>query len=296
MRYIKYFSIQIFFLLLLFSFSYSQEKRALDSREFKILLKAEKFTDSRNGAETIWKQIKTFAVSKGFKVSESDDAYSENIREIVFLDTKNLDFFKKNLIIRKRTKYSGSTLSSNYELTIKLRVDDLKDAESSDVSSRDGLDSKSKFEEDIGMSNDIVGSMRSVYSLSNSVKKLTFEQGIKVKDYCDIFPSLTKAGINQEEDIYTVNDIVIKEYVYEPGEIKFGAGMKVTAEITVWFKADETNPFIAEFSFKYKLGKKIISNESVKACEDFFKTLQPVLSESIHSGFTKTKMIYGKSE
>jgi hypothetical protein len=211
------------------------------------------------------------------------------------MDTKNLDFFRKDYILRKRIKYSGSELSEDYELTVKLRVDSLKNAESADVDARDGLDSKSKFEEDIGMVKNDIGSMRNVFSLSNSVKKLFTKIG-KAKDLFDVFPSLSNLGIDSEENLSIVNNTIIKEYLYEPGEIKFGTGFKVTAEITVWYKEGETNPLIAEFSYKYKLGKKELSQESVNACEDFFKTVQSVISESIHSGFTKTKIIYGDSD
>ncbi len=296
MKYHKKYFLLFFLLLLIAGTVYPQTAREIDSREFKLLLKGELFNNRISGAENIWKQIKSYAEKSNYKVTEADNTFSESIRDIIFIDTKNLDFFKKDLILRKRTKYSGSKPGSDYEITVKLRVSDKKDAEKKEITTHEGLKTKSKFEEDIGMKSGETGSIVSVYSLSTSIKKISFESGNKVEDIYELFPSLKETGINPEEEIKTVNDIIIKEYLYEPGEIKFGTGLKVQAEITVWYKKGEENPFIAEFSYKDKSVRKNVSDETRKASEEFFKGLQSVLKESIHNGFTKTKIIYGVTD
>ncbi len=94
-------------------------------REYKILLKPEKFSDRAQALRTYRDQAKSLAQALGGTAADASEPYKETLRQVVFLDSADGSLYGKQYILRKRTEISGDELAPRYELTLKYRQTDL---------------------------------------------------------------------------------------------------------------------------------------------------------------------------
>ncbi len=284
----------VFAVLFAIGVAFAANLTKVNSREYKILLKPERFADRQAGYKAVWEIAKAVADSMGFKVREARNPFKEYRRMVLFLDTPDHDFRKHGYVLRKRVKYNGDKPRKEYELTLKYRSTELDKSAAADITVKlGGYKIKSKFEADITPIKDSLGTVRFIYSKSVKVKKLDFDPGNTVGDYAKIFPVLGKLGIPLDKKVEVVNGFVVDERKVSPGMIMFG-GVNGMADITTWYEFGDTAvPFVAEFSYDFRIrSHNELVDKGIENATKYFKALQFALKDWYYPEGTKTGYVY----
>lgn len=265
------------------------------SREFKLLLNPEIFIDRNIGYQDVWKSIASVANQMGVTVIQGSNPYQEEERDVTYLDTQTNDLYKQNYILRKRIQYENGSPVSHCDLMLKYRSNDLNLATAADVISSPQLKGKEKLEQDVNMDGNLIGSLKGIFSHSNSIKKVQAPVEDSVADYAELFPSLKNLSSDSQALLLPVNNVTVHEYSISPGSLEFNSGLLAEVDISIWYIPDRTSPIIGEISFSYSL--KNASSEAVAISESFFKELQKGIESKMLPGITKTEFFYsGKSK
>lgn len=262
----------------------------ITSREFKILLKPDVFATRNLGFQDIWENITSLAKEMGIIITENSSPYLEEEGEVTYLDTQTNDLYKQNYILRKRIRYNNGDPASHGELMLKYRSNDVDLAVAADVASSPGFKAKEKLEQDINMDGNRIGSLKGVFSHSNSIKKIQLSVDNSVADYTVMFPGLEKLNSDPKALLFPVNHITAHEYSVYPGSLEFNSGLIAKVELSVWYIAGRQSPEIGEISLSYSM--KNSSRKSVADSERFFTELQKRIESKMVPGMTKTELVY----
>ncbi len=104
----------------------------LHYREYKILLRPERFT-SPQAFKDFWQVVKRVAKQFEVRLEEAEDAFENQVREVLFFDTPDFDLYNNHFIVRLRTLYRSGWPSGTPELTVKFRHPDFERAAKVDV-------------------------------------------------------------------------------------------------------------------------------------------------------------------
>jgi hypothetical protein len=260
------------------------------SREFKLLLKPEAFVNRSIGYQDVWESIASVANEMGVTVTEASNPYQEEEGDVTYLDTQDHDLYKQNYILRKRIQYENGNPISHCELMLKYRSNDLNLATAADVISSPQFKAKEKIEQDVNMDGNHIGSLKGVFSHSNSIKKIQAPVADSVADYAVIFPNLKNLNSDSQALLLPVNNVTVHEYSISPGSLEFNPGLIGKVDISIWYGADNKSPVIGEISFSYSL--KNTSSEAVAMSESFFRELQKRIESKMVPGMTKTEVVY----
>lgn len=259
------------------------------SREFKLLVNPEIFENRNTGYQDIWDCITSVANDMGVTVRQDTSPYQEEEGEVSYLDTQTNELYKQNYIFRKRIQYENGKPKSNCEFMLKYRSNDLNQAIASNVSSSHQFKAKEKLEQDVNMDGSRIGSLKDIFSHSNSIKiQAPVENSIT--DYAVIFPGIVDLSTDSKALLLPVNHITVHEYNISPGSLEFSSGLMAKIEISIWYIAGRKLPIIGEISFSYSL--RNASSEAIAISENFFKALQKKLESKMVPGMTKTEFIY----
>ncbi len=265
------------------------------SREFKLLLKPEIFVDRNIGYQDVWKSIASVANKMGVTVTQGSNPYQEEERDVTYLDTQTNDLYKQNYILRKRIQYENGSPVSHCDLMLKYRSNDLNLAAAADVNSSPQFKGKEKLEQDVNMDGNLIGSLKGIFSHSNSIKKIQAPVEDSVAGYAVLFPSLKNLSSESQALLRPVNNVTVHEYSISPGSLEFNSGLLAEVDISIWYIPDRKSPIIGEISFSYSM--KNASSEAVAISESFFKELQKGIEGKMLPGITKTEFFYkGKSK
>lgn len=280
-------------LMILFALPYSCGAKgvAVESREYKILLKAENFTSIEAGCKQFWRILEKVAGELKIEVKGKKKFLPE--REISFLDTAKFDFYKKGFILRLRGADLGpvgrAVDGDRSELTLKFRAPDLESVSVAPVKPNSDYESEISCEEDVVVK---FGKPSVMYSCSGKINGYTGVPDITadVNKYFSDFPVV---GIAGKAKIMKVNNIVIQEKRVQSGSLFFGE-KKTKTLFSIWYKKGQTKPFAAEFSFKIKLeGKNAAKTvRNIDQVENFFVELAKNSVALSESKQTKTGMVY----
>jgi len=293
----------------------SQSDHPLNSKEFKIILKADKFTDIIKDKENIINIIKSQIQKQG---GIFEDTTQEDHRKVWYLDTKNFELKNNNFFLRIREKIEKNEEEKvkGYDVVFKNRDDDRHNALKYDLSNPKNNPNfnykgigEFKFEEDI------LTPFRSKFSAST---KLKFEPEQKPKietwqDILSVFPKLD-LGISPTESLLLVNGVIVKEFSYELGNIKFKDENKANTEISLWYESTEEDrdfslssvaPVIVEFDIKIESKEPSTNNGTVsnefpssllEETKTFYMALQKKDIADLCAKKTKTEFVYGYKE
>lgn len=211
-------------------------KKQLDSREYKIILKASNFTNEEKGRKKIIKALNNhFEKQNGkFKV---DDKKAEK-QKVWYLDTETHDLHAKyNFLLRIREEYDENDNIKGYDITFKNRNSNKTEAASYDLSGFQSL--KNKFEEDI------LTPFESKFSVSTKFKSKGYPDLNEYKNITDIFPNLN-LNISENARLIKVNGVMVNEISYDLGSIEYQDAMDGFMQLGIWYDSDKS-PIIAEF-------------------------------------------------
>lgn len=278
--------------------------KPITSREFKLMLKTDRFSNRDAGSGEFMDLVAILIENQGGEVTKD---FEEKERRVWYLDTPAFALRQKGFILRLRREMEAD---KQFKLTLKYRHPDRYLASNSEMAvspmaedkyREDDDDIETKFEEDI---------------LRASVSKLAHSTSIRMNgrpvlntlaDAIDIFPGLETLPIPDNTPIAKVNGFTAQEIKRESGKIDFDMKPRIKPCLSFWYLTDETTgyPLVTEFSFDYDVSdeerERLIKKPNrleqfplplVENADIFFKTIQGHLSWLDLAGSTKTAFAY----
>lgn len=259
-----------------------------DEREMKLLLKVDTFSERDKGYQEIWSAVKKVAAEMGVCVKDEENPFKEEVKRVVFYDTNNMDLTRKDYIIRQRIKFVDGQSAATCDLTLKYRTTGVDAVSSEAVATAAGYKPAISYQEDyVGFFNGIIGKANGEMSVSHTLKKVPLSEQYVLGDFISYFPTLADLGISQNEPLYIINTVAVKEYKVSPGELDFG-GIKGGVDISLWYNYDTGKPITAEISWECAKSPA----EAVAKAEAFFNALQGKVEKLLYPGQMKAKFIF----
>ncbi len=262
-------------------------------REFKLLLKPEKFPSRRSVLE-FNELLHRLAEKLGvhYDPVESLDA---QLRIVQFYDTAAQDLRKNKLIFRIRQLRQGIWPDESWELTFKCRAPDYEKAAAFDTDTTMTKLQKKKFKEEI-IRGEAPGTMANIFSNNVIVEYPEIPLEAPLSRLANALPHLKTLDIDMNQTMSIVAGAKVFELQSTLGTLSFGHGVTARATLAVWARPvpDRFEPLVAEFGFStHVLGNDEKEEKGQKAADDFFKALQGPLHDYLSEGTTKTALIYG---
>jgi hypothetical protein len=262
-------------------------------REFKLLLKPEKFP-SRRAVLEFNELLKKTADRLGVHY-EPVESLDSQLRIVQFYDTVSEELRKNKLIFRIRQVRQGGWPDESWELTFKCRTPDYEKAAAFDTDTTMSKLQKKKFKEEL-IRGDTPGTMTSIYSNNVIVEYPDIEVEVPLSRLANALPHLRTLGFDLNQTMTIVRGVKVFELQSTLGNLNFGHGVTAHASLAVWARPipDRFEPLVAEFGFStHVLNADEREEKGQRAADEFFKALQPPLHDYLYSGTTKTALIYG---
>lgn len=262
-------------------------------REFKLLLKPEKFPNRRSLLafnELLERTAKQLGVH--YEPVESIDS---QLRIVQFYDTKSEELRNNKLIFRIRQIREGGWPDESWELTFKCRAPDYEKAAAFDTNTTLAKLQRKKFKEEL-IRGDAPGTMESIFSNNVIVEYPEIELELPLGRLAEALPHLKTLGLNMDERLSIVADAKVFELQSTLGNLFFEHGVTARATLAVWARPvpDRFEPLVAEFGFSTHVREGDEKEErGQRAADEFFKAVQLPLKEYLSGGTTKTALIYG---
>lgn len=262
-------------------------------REFKLLLKPEKFPKRRAVLE-FNELLKKTADKLGVHY-EPVEALDSQLRIVQFYDTVSEELRKNKLIFRIRQVRQSGWPDESWELTFKCRTPDYEKAAAFNTDTTMAKLQKKKFKEEL-IRGDSPGTMVSIFSNNVIVEYPEIEFEVPLSRLANALPHLKTVGIDLNQTMSIVKGVKVFELQSTLGNLDFGHGVTAHTSLAVWARPipDRFEPLVAEFGFStHVLGKDEKEEKGQKAADEFFKALQGPLHDYLYAGTTKTALIYG---
>ena len=261
-------------------------------REFKLLLKPEKFMSRRmllEFNELLARSAKALGVD--YEPVESPDS---QLRIVQFYDTQGEDLRKNKLIFRIRQIRQGGWPDESWELTFKCRAPEYEKAAGFNTDTIMTKLQKKKFKEEL-IRGEQPGTMQSIFSNNVIVEYPEIQPDFPMSRLAHALPHLATLGLDPNSTLSVVKGAKVFELQSTLGTLSFGHGVAANASIAVWARpvTDRFEPLIAEFGFSTKPTADEHNEKAQKRADEFFKALQIPLKEYLSDGTTKTALIYG---
>jgi hypothetical protein len=262
-------------------------------REFKLLLKPEKFPTRRALVE-FNELLATYAAKLGVHY-EPVESIDSQLRVVQFYDTKNQDLRKNKLIFRIRQIRDGVWPGESWELTFKCRAPEYDRAAGFDTDTTFAKLQKKKFKEEL-IRGETPGTMESIYSNNVIVEYPDIQLEFPLSRLANALPHLRTLDISMDEPLSIVDGAKVFEIQGTLGTLSFGHGVTAHATLALWVRPipDRFEPLVAEFGFStHVLNRDDKEAKGQSAADEFFKALQVPLQPYLFEGTTKTALIYG---
>jgi uncharacterized protein YjbK len=207
------------------------------SREYKIMLNVDRFQDLKKGSE-IFAALLKFLIEKEGGEIKAGPLESEN-RWTWYVDTPELALHRRGFSFRIRQE------SDSYQIMLKYRAADRYLSADQDLACT--LGGKQKFEEDL------TPSFASKFSKSCSVRVEKLPALDSLRDMMNIFPGLGKHGLDDRDQLRTVNGLKAYETIFKLFKFSFERKQSVKASLSFWSLSETAAgwPLVAEFSFDF---------------------------------------------
>lgn len=257
------------------------------SREYKLLLQADKFSYSNESADvnTYINQAKS-AIAQQINRTVSGSMTLDKQRLVRFYDSPSSCLLNNmGYSFRERVENGAS------EVTLKFRSYDHYMADFSDLSSPTS-GAKSKLEDDITQT-------ATQGFLVGSSKSTTAPNTRTLNDFLDIhthFPGFkTTFGISDNQALSLVGGLTIYERTYSGVNIDLGE-FDADVDVTLWYTQAPyagLKPVAVEVSFKYEDPNAVYTNKVVQRAAMSFTALKSLSNYNAPSSTqTKTQFVY----
>jgi len=263
----------------------------ITNREFKLLLKPERFLTRKNLGE--FNDLLAASAAQLKVRYEPFDSFDSQMRIVQFYDTDAEDLRKNKLIFRIRQVRDGGWPDESWEVTFKCRAPDFATAAAFDSSSK-FPQQKKRFKEEI-LRGESPGTMSNIYSNNCILESPQLDVTVPLGKMAEAFPHVKTLGLDGNMTLSIVHGAKIFELEAKLGNLFFGHHTTATATLAVWARpsTDKFVPLVAEFGWSYHPVDDPKAREADAAADSFFKALQLPLRDWLTTGTTKTALIYG---
>lgn len=261
--------------------------------EAKLILKPGRFTSVRSFQE-FGKIVRKTAKECGVGFAPAKAEIPE-VREIVFFDTPNFDFYNNAFILRRRITYEHGFPVGDPEIVFKFRHPNEDSATAVDVRPKIDGDYRIKFKAEALPLKDDIGSYRLLYSHNCQFGLSQLREGNRtsMETLHKIFPALSRLSGVDTGKVKLVNEGIVEELLLPLGTLDFGGGRLAKCDISLWRTRGAHQPLVGEFAFQAKFdSRKNIAEKQKKLAADFYVKLQWALESWLALGLTKTAMVY----
>lgn len=263
--------------------------------ECKLILKPNHFT-SRQSLFDFAKVMRRPAKQSGVRFNPSGyNLEPLQIREVLFVDTRDYRLYNNAFILRRRIPYRDGFPVGDPEIVFKYRHPDLQAAAEMDVRPHITTDYRIKFKAEALPLKDGLGGLRMLYSHNVEFNETTSMAGerLSLDNIARMLPALDtlKRGHNEKLDL--VNGTIVEEVLQDVGELDFGNNITTVSNVALWRNRGDHSPLIGEFAFQLKFRRRSdITDEALARGEAFFLALQQEARDWIKLGATKTGVVY----
>ena len=263
--------------------------------ECKIILNPGRFS-SRQGFVDFAKLVGRAAEKADVDLSTAHlDGQRPQIKEVVFLDTKDFRLYNNAFILRRRITYEDGFAVGDPEIVFKFRHPDMQKAAELDVRPHIPGVYKIKFKSEALPLKDALGGIRVLFSHNAEfgLSQIKAAGRVSLGTFVHLFPCLAPLKISATDLVELVNQTIVEEVLLELGKLDFGKGVIAKCDAALWRARGDHGPLIGEFSFQAKFDKRDELHPKVKRrCEDFFASLQNLARDWVSLGTTKTGIVY----
>jgi hypothetical protein len=263
--------------------------------ECKIILKPERFVS----AKSFWDFAKAMRpAAKEYDVSystEGMEATKPQIREVLFVDTKDFRFYNNAFILRRRIPYEDGFPVGDPEVVFKFRHPDMQTAAEMDIRPNVLGDFKVKFKAEALPLKDAIGGYRLLFShnVEFGLSKVKEGDRLSMDTLVKVLPALAPLKKSKDERVELVSDVIVEEVLQELGVFDFGKGITGKTNVALWRARGDHRPLVGEFAYQLKF-KRLddLHEKALTRCKDFFCGLQRTLRDWVSVGTTKTGVVY----
>ncbi|HEV2056725.1 MAG TPA: hypothetical protein VGV06_16410 [Methylomirabilota bacterium] len=263
--------------------------------ECKIILKPDRFT-SRQGFVDFAKLVRRAAEKADVDLSTDHlDGQRPQIKEVVFLDTKDFRLYNNAFILRRRITYEDGFAVGDPEIVFKFRHPDMQKTAELDVRPQIPGVYKIKFKAEALPLKDALGGIRVLFSHNAEfgLSQIKAADRVSMGTLVHLFPCLAPLKISATDSVDLVNQTIVEEVLLELGKLDFGKGVIAKCDAALWRARGDHGSLIGEFSFQAKFDKRDELHPKVKRrSEDFFASLQNIARDWVSLGTTKTGIVY----
>lgn len=266
--------------------------RPVTSREYKLILNADRFKDRVEGSQTFWDLVEFLVEKQEGQIHKRQD--KEKMRRTWYLDTPGLDFRRNQFVLRVREEADAEP-EERFKVTLKYRAPDRYISASQDLSST--KKDKHKFEEDI------LPPFTSKFSHSVSFKQGEEPNLGRVDQVAALFEGIDDLDLDDDTRVEKVNGFEAHEVARWVGQLKFKKEPIVKCCLSFWYLTRSKNefPLIVEFSYDYDLPDDAQDDSGdleqyaipvAAGAKRLFMTLQKQLDWMNFAATTKTAYAY----
>ena len=281
-------------------------KEKVTSREYKIMLHAERFTGDEqqllSRSKEFWHAFRTILEDSPID-TKGDLREISKRRTINFLDTNHHRLRNNDYVFRERID-KGS--SEHKQITLKFRHEDRYISQDRDMTARgEDDDEKTKFEEDLKPFKTANGPLFvGLYSFSTTLKVFRHRAFQSLENVGEVFPGLLGNLANHEDDgsLHAVGGFTAFELVIEGANFRVRRNPKLEAEcaLIAWYDSNHSGarPAVVEFSFRYGNDKENYTMKTAQRAYEAFRALRsPQLTSWVDpTSMTKTSYVYSLTD
>ncbi|MFO1149779.1 MAG: hypothetical protein U1E62_15485 [Alsobacter sp.] len=262
--------------------------------EAKIILDGKRFT-SLDSFLAFEKLIRKAAKDTGVGYEPLPGKRRPQMREVLFLDTKDFRLYNNAFILRRRIVYEHGFLVGDPEIVFKFRHPELAVAQAVDVRPQIEGDHRIKFKAEALPLKDKVGGVRLLYSHNSqfNLSQVTEADRTSAKTLLAVLPALKPLFKQGRGRVELVNRTAVVEVLLDLGTLDFGKGVEAPCNVAVWRSRGDEHQLVGEFSFQCKFKKAADLHRKQRAlAREFFGHLQDIAGDWVSLGTTKTGSVY----
>lgn len=265
----------------------ARTNRPLTSREYKLMLNPDRFTDWGGGIAA-FHDLLAF-LFKRLEVEDVDRKDVSEERRTWYVDTAGHALRNAGFVLRVREELGKD---EPFKVTMKHRGPDRYIAAAHGI---DGDGSDSKFEEDI------LPPFISRFSYSRSFRYQETPSFGNLGGVREVFAGLPELEASNRTPVERVNGFKATEITYELCKFKPAGGTKVKAGLGFWYLPEVQTgpPLVGEFAMSYKAQPngdehelEQFTPETVEACRNLFRAIQQQANWFSLGMTTKTAFAY----
>lgn len=263
--------------------------------ECKIILKPERFVSRKS----FWEFAKLLRpTAKEYDVSFSTEGMEDTkpqIREVLFVDTKDFRLYNNAFILRRRIPYEDGFPIGDPEIVFKFRHPDAQKAAEMDVRPNVIGDFRIKFKAEALPLKDELGKYRLLFShnVEFGLSKVQKDDRLAMDTLVKVLPALATLKKHKDEHVELVNDVIVEEVLQDLGILDFGKGVSGKTNVALWRARGDHRPLVGEFAYQLKFKRRDeLHEKALTRCKEFFCALQRAARDWVSLGTTKTGVVY----